>query len=432
MGRRFPKIETDDLVDQIEDEYGSLGLVIQRGDEVSTRFDLRRPMGLLSLDVATGGGLPAGGMSQIDGPDGSGKNLFLNNYFARTQSIYGEDFRAFMLCLEYPFDKKWALQCGFRVPMSAYEIEVEQRSRAKENLEPLTNEEIAISREAPGKFYVLRGDEAEHILDASVEMIRSNSFQMGAVDSWDAMLTTAENEADLDQDARIARPATVQTQWMKKIQGALMPKKRCPNPDCYGLNLEKKRQSHRVVFHCKDCGWTTPTKVTKKNPWLRPVLEENESTIVGIRQVRANMRKASMFARDWKTGGAHALKHGKLIDILVRPGKRLERSKKRIGKEIVWELTKGKAGAHEGPSGVVNYIWRPPTLDLQADIYGYCMEHNVIERVGAKYIFEDDEGLMEWKKKDEVSDAVGDDPELTTRLYVKALIMAGLSHVRHI
>lgn len=424
--RRPPKDDTDALFESIHAKLGSFGVVLQRGSELEGRFDLRRPSGIPSLDIATGGGLPAGGLSQIDGPDGAGKNLVTYSYFAQVQRLYGDATRIFMLCMEFPFDKMYARKIGFRVPLSDYEVGVEQRKRQSSSQPLLGKKEIAELQDPAGcgQFHILRGP-AEANLDALVEMVWSNAYQIGAVDSWDAMLTLDEEERELADSAKVADSSGVQTRWMKKVQGALMPRKRCP--ECFSLKLEFKKREEAYSYNCKDCGWKGK----------RPFLEENESSIIGIRQVRANLHKAHMHAKEWKVGGAWALKHGKLVDIQLRPGEILyskgEGKGNKIGKEINFEITKGKAGTHEGKTGSFRYYFNPPEIDVDHNIKGYCVAHEVIRRAGPTYYI-DIEGQepMKFRSEADLLDAIGD-PELGLKNILWKLMLkeAGLQHIRH-
>lgn len=417
---RPPRADTDLLLEAIQAELGSHGVVIQRGSELEGRFDLRRPTGIPSLDIAIGGGFPAGGLSQIDGPDGVGKNLLLYHTFAQIQRLYGDATNIFMLCMEFPFDKMYARQLGFRVPFSPYEIDVEQRRRAEAGLEPMNKEELAELEDDTGcgKFHVLRGS-AEANLDAVVAMIGSNAYQVGAVDSWDSMLTAPEEEADLADDPRIANASTVQTRWMKKVQGALTPRRMCP--ECWSMELEfKKFGSGNFSYYCK-CGWKGK----------KPHLDENETSIVGIRQVRANLNRMGMRSREWKVGGAWALKHGKLVDVQLRLGEilRSKDGKTKIGKEIAFETMKGKAGTHEGKTGAFRYFFDPPEIDIDYDFLTYCTAVGIIRRAGSVYYIEPND--LKINGKSELLEAIGDGPELKNHLWKMMLSRAGLQHVRH-
>jgi hypothetical protein len=410
--------DTGLLFEALQAELGGRGVVLQRGSDLEGRFDLRRPCGIPSLDIATGGGLPAGGLSQVDGPEGAGKNLLIYHYFAQVQRLYGDDTNIFMLCMEFPFDKMFARKVGFRVPFSPYEIDVERRRRKEAGEEELTKEELndLENDEGCGTFHVLRGC-AEANLDAIVAMIESNAYQIGAVDSWDSMLTSWEDETDLSEDARMASASSVQTRWMRKVHSALTPRPYCPQ--CGSLVLEhKKTSTGGYNWYCKDgdCSWKGK----------QPGLDEIESTIIGVRQVRANMNKGK-YGRDWKIGGAWALKHGKLIDIQLRQSDILKVKDEKVGKEISWELVKGKAGAHEGPKGSFRYYFDPPEIDVDFDFYTYCTAHEIIKRAGATYTF----GDTKFKGKAEVLNALAEEPEFKQKLWAAMLAEAGLQHVRY-
>jgi len=421
--------DIDELLAGIQADLGSTGVMLQRGRELEGRFDLRRPCGIPALDIATGGGLPAGGLSQIDGPEGTGKNLLIYHYFAKVQKLYKENTRIFMLCMEFPFDKMFAYKVGFRVPFSDYEIGVEQRGRKERGEEPLTKKEVEALQDDTdtGVFVIPRGGSAEGNLEAVVQLISSNKFQLGAIDSWDSMLTAPEEETPLGEDPRIASPASVQTRWMKKVQGALAPKKLCH--ECRSLDIEfKKTANGGWGYYCSDknCGWKGRD----------PFLEENETTIIGIRQVRANLHKMGMHSRDWKVGGSHALKHGKLVDIQLRPGEQLkDKDGTRIGKEIVWEITKGKAGTHEGKTGSFKYYFEPPEVDVDLDFFGYCLANGIITKAGTSIYAIDLQNLSDkqykFKGQGEVLEALADDPELKNMLWRLMLRQANLAHIRN-
>ena len=158
--KQSARVDIDELLASIQASLGAQGVVMQRGSDLEGRFDLRRPCGIPSLDIATGGGLPAGGLSQIDGPEGTGKNLLIYHYFAKVQRLYKANTKIFMLCMEFPFDKMFAHKIGFRVPFSDYEIEVERRGRKERAEEPLPT---PVAREhAPGPVAAVGGRRQAH------------------------------------------------------------------------------------------------------------------------------------------------------------------------------------------------------------------------------------------------------------------------------
>jgi len=424
-----PRENPRDLIERLQAKLGGEGVVIQRADEVEGRMDLRRPSGITSLDIACGGGVPAGGLTQIDGKEGVGKNLLLNHYFRANQRIHKDGSNIFMVCLEFNYDKLFARACGVDVAMSNYEIEVYQRGRKKEGRTLLTEAEENRLRTQVGSFTILRGSASEKLLEAVVDMVRLNSYQVGGIDSWDAMLTAADDEKDLEDHAKVADSANIQTRWMRKVQAALSPQKVCPV--CGSRPLSFERHGAGVSYSCADkdaCGWKGRT----------PYMWENETTIFGIRQVRANLNKAGMHAREYKVGGSYALQHGKLLDIQLRPGEPIKQGVNKIGKEINWELTKGKAGTHEGKKGMYVYHYSPPEIDMVLDLYNYCEAHDVIKR-GPKrgtMIVEHNgkikgmEGEISYTSKETFLRALEDSVELQNGLRTLAYIAAELGHVR--
>jgi hypothetical protein len=165
---------------------------------------------------------------------------------------------------------------------------------------------------------------------------------------------------------------------------------------------------------------------------------ENETTEIGIRQIRANLNKTSMRQKDWKVGGAHALRHGKMIDIQLRRGETITlKDGTKIGKEIMWELTKGKAGTHEGKTGMYTYYFSPPEIDVATDMINYCTANKLISYGGPKngYSFQDmnyREGVpLKLGTKEAMQSCVEDDRELQNALRLAMMRHAGLGYVRY-
>lgn len=416
---KIPKPSVNQLIAQAKAKLGKEGVVIRCAKELETRFDLRRPSGIMSLDIATGGGLPPG-LCQIDGVEGTGKNLLMNYYFAKVQEIYGEDTAIFMACLEFRYDKAFARKCGLKVAYSPYEIEMEQRLRHKLGKEALTSAEIDEMTNEIGKIVVIEGG-TEEILETTLTFIDSNRFQVGGIDSWDAMLPEAEEKVDLIDDPKIASPASLQTRWMHKVHAAMQPKHRCPV--CYELGLDHKATGPAsYTFYCTnpDCKWKGQD----------PYYEENETTIIGIRQARARLNRTSMRQSETQSGGAWSLRHGKLLDIKLSRGEYIMQSNNRIGKEINWELTKGKAGTHEGKKGSFKYIYDPPHVEAVHDLIETCLQLGAIAKAGAWYEFDVGGEKMKVKSRAELEDFVEGEVEAIRSLRDAALRAAGLEHIR--
>jgi hypothetical protein len=215
---------------------------------------------------------------------------------------------------------------------------------------------------------------------------------------------------------------------MRKIQSVLAPQKICP--ECYGRPVGFKRHGPKTyTYNCPECDWKGK----------KPYMWENETTLIGIRQVRSNLNRHSMRQREYKVGGAWALKHGKLIDVQLRPGEfiRDKKTGDKISKEIVWEITKGKAGTHEGKTGAYRYYYSPPEIDVASDIVNYCTHRELVRYEGRKWVcrhyglIPDEEDPLVFGSKEMVQRAVEENLALREGLKLLMLRTADLGHVRY-
>lgn len=320
---------------------------LRNADSVTNPFLLRRPTGIASLDLAIGGGWPAGGLSQIAGVDGAGKNALCWQTLAMTQKIYGENSAIGWCWTEYPLDKEFARQFGVVIPMSDEDIEYENLARMRDGRKKLTKSEIKKRKQKIGDFVVVDKGSTEKRLQAVVEMVRSNLFQVIVVDSLGALLTEVQDEADLDENPQLSSEARLVTRFQQKLWGA------------YGESFDG------------GVNWTS---------------------VLAINQVRANMSTAK-YKKEWKVAGAHALRHGKLMDVWVSKKDRIpkDRSKPAEGRVVGWELAKAKAGAHDGPTGLVPYQY-DTGFDLAEDLIDLAKQIGVLEQSGSNYVLIDEQG----------------------------------------
>lgn len=333
------------------------GAVIRQGSDIMNVFMLRRPTGVMSLDLKIGGGIPAGGMTQIIGQFSSGKSYLTNLIMAEAQRNYGEEFAGAACMTEQRYDKHFAKwRCGLRVALSNEEIAV-LRQGYRQNGYPdfeFTPEMMVWLKEQVGTFTETLGSTAEQILEVAVQQVESNLFQVVLIDSFGALLTKAEAEAEegLEQKHR-GGAAMVVTQFMHRLHAALNL------PDRFG----------------------------------RP----NTTSVIGINQYRDNVGKDAQW-KPMKVAGGHALAHGKLLDIHVEQGARIKHIDNRevtiIGKEVNWEILKGKAGCHDGPKGTYKFYFGEHGqgfgIDIYSDLIVAGLETNVLRQAGAFYYYGDD------------------------------------------
>lgn len=319
--------------------------VIHTASECHNPFDLRRPCGLISWDLATGGGLPAGGLSQIDGAEGVGKNLFLYLYMKKCQQLYGEQAAIAMACFEHMPDKDFGRRVGVNIAYDPYEIAAEQAHRRQKGLESLTKKDVKEMTTQLGTFAFLTGTGAQ-VMEAILYLVETNAYQIIGIDSWETALPPTEEKKELHEDAKVADRALQQSRFMPRLH-------------------------HHMARKCPDG-------------------KQNETTVIGIGQVRAKVNtRLTPFMTPYESKTAHALKHGKLVDVTIKAGRAIKSGSsataKKIGKAINWEVTKGSAGCHEGGRGEAVFYFNPPRVDTLLDLWNTGVLMGAITREGDTY-----------------------------------------------
>lgn len=341
------------LAQQVNKQFKG-GAVIREGSNINNVFVLRRPSGVTSLDIAVGGGLPAGGLTQVIGKFSAGKSYLCNLIMAEAQRNYGDDFAAAVCMTEQRYDKSFAKwKCGLRVAYSDDEIDVLRRGY-RENGHPdfeFTPDQVLWLKDQVGTFTETLGSTAEQLLEVAVQQVESNLFQIVLIDSFGALLTKAEAEHEEGLEGKHrGGAAMVVTQFMHRLHAALNL------PDKYG----------------------------------RP----NTTTVIGINQYRDNVN-AGLYGQPMKVAGGHALAHGKLLDIHIEQGAKIRvdfaNEKRIVGKEINWEIMKGKAGCHDGMKGTYKLFLGeygyPFGIDMYSDLLACALNAAIVEQTGAWYSY---------------------------------------------
>jgi len=300
-------------------------VLLQRGDEISNVFVLRRPTGITSLDIGIGGGMPAGGMTQIIGFDGAGKDYIVNRTIANLQTTYGNRAAVCFAMTELAYDKVYGKKCGVRVAFTPMEIANWENGLGRK----FTPEEKVWATDQVGTIHQIMAGNAEELLEATAQCIESNLYQVVVINSFGALLTKAEEEADGGiADKHYGGAAGPITAFIHRLHAA--------------LNLPDSRG------------------------------QPNLTTIIGINQVRENLGKDAQW-NPVRTAGGRALKHGKLVDIMLTAKSKLDLpgsdKKVIVGKEIHWEILKGKAGCHDGPKGMYPFYYGEQNYPFGADVY---------------------------------------------------------------
>lgn len=317
------------------------------GDEYTMPWLIRRlPTGLLELDLALQGGLPAGGMTMIVGAESVGKNFLCNKIMANQQRIYGDKCRLGIVSTELVYDKLFGQDCGMYVPLSIEEIEAYCRSYREMLGEDPPYEVLERMMAKVGDVVLVPPGTAEDSLDIAVDMIKSRQFNVVMIDSFGSLLTENEDEKTFSDKAKVGGSANLNTSFARKLNAAM-------TPDSLG----------------------------------RP----NLTCVIGINQMRANMNKATPFSPDKVEAGAWAMKHGRWVTIDLNRGERItvgeKDTKKVLGKNIHWEIKKQKAGGHEGAFGSFAHYFAIPGWDRAREVLRVATQYKLLSKSGAWYIY---------------------------------------------
>lgn len=328
--------------------------------DVPNTFSIRRPSGIMQLDMDTGGGLPAGCMSELSGPNGAGKTFLAMHYCRMHQRIYGEQSFIGYAVVEGAFDFRRALNMGLKISVPDETIDEWNQIRTVRNIPAYTKEEHQSLKEQIGEFIIIRGNTGEELMQAVLDAVRSNVFGIIVVDSVSVLLPDADADKDLDENNKKASRASLMTDFVNKYL-----------PTTNGLD------------------------------------GLNYTTLICLNQVRANQERANAashlqkYIKAWSSTGAYAEKHAKHIDVTVSSGQKLKKTIKgeehTIGKVTHYEITKGKTGTHENITGEFPFYyetWNRSGVDSLETVILQGMHLGVIiERNGKISVIQPDTGL---------------------------------------
>ncbi len=172
----------EQALNQIERRFGK-GAIMKLGEVSRIRVEVI-PTGSIALDLALGvGGIPRGRITEIYGPEASGKTTLCQHIIANAQRAGG--YAAF-IDAEHAFDRTYAERCGVDI----------------------TN--LLISQPDTG-------EQALEIVDA---LIRSNAIDVVVIDSVAALTPRAEIEGEMG-DSHVGLQARLMSQAMRKLTSAI-------------------------------------------------------------------------------------------------------------------------------------------------------------------------------------------------------------------
>jgi recombination protein RecA len=170
-------------IQQIEKQFGK-GSVMKLGEEAARLAVETIPTGSLSLDLALGvGGIPRGRVTEIFGPESSGKSTLAFHIIAQAQSGGGI---AAYIDVEHTFDPLYASHCGVKVE----------------------------------DLYMSQPDTAEQALEITETLVRSGAIDVIVIDTVAALVPRAEIEGDMG-DAQVGLQARLMSQALRKLTAAI-------------------------------------------------------------------------------------------------------------------------------------------------------------------------------------------------------------------
>lgn len=178
----FKEKALESALSQIERKFGK-GSVMKFSSEAIQTIETI-PSGSISLDIATGiGGIPRGRITEIYGPESSGKTTLTLHVIAEAQKKGG---KAVFIDAEHAFDPKYAKAIGVKL------------------------EDLIISQP----------DYGEQALEIAETLIRSGVIDVVVIDSVAALVPRAELEGDIE-DFNVGLHARLMSKAMRLLKGVV-------------------------------------------------------------------------------------------------------------------------------------------------------------------------------------------------------------------
>lgn len=173
----------DLAVSQIEKQFGKGSIMKLGEDSIKASIEFI-PTGAISLDLALGiGGIPRGRITEIFGPEMSGKSTLALYIIANAQANGGT---AAYIDAEHAMDPSYASNCGVKV------------------------KDLLISQP----------DTGEQALEIAEALVRSGAVDVVVIDSVAALVPRAELEGDMG-DAFVGLQARLMSQALRKLTSAI-------------------------------------------------------------------------------------------------------------------------------------------------------------------------------------------------------------------
>ena len=172
----------DKALGDIVKRYGD-GSIMRLGEAKKMVIDAI-PTGSLSLDLALGvGGIPQGRITEIYGPESSGKTTICQHIVAEVQKMGGT---AAYIDMEHALDPSYAAKCGVNID----------------------------------SLLVSQPDTGEQALEITETLVRSGAVDLVVIDSVAALVPKSEIDGDMG-DVQMGAMARLMSQALRKLSGAI-------------------------------------------------------------------------------------------------------------------------------------------------------------------------------------------------------------------
>jgi recombination protein RecA len=167
---------------QIKKRFGD-GSIMKLGASTDMAVEAI-PTGSIALDMAIGiGGIPRGRITEIFGPESSGKTTLAQHIIAEAQRAGG---LAAFIDVEHVLDPGYAAKCGVNI----------------------------------NDLYISQPDTGEQALEIAEALVRSGAIDIVVIDSVAALVPRAEIEGEMG-DSHVGLQARLMSQALRKLVGAI-------------------------------------------------------------------------------------------------------------------------------------------------------------------------------------------------------------------
>lgn len=173
----------ESAISHIEKKFGK-GSIMRLSDQPARLTVDVIPTGSIALDIATGiGGIPRGRITEIFGPEGSGKTTLAYHIVAEAQKMGGI---AAFIDAEHAMDRNYVMALGIDLD----------------------------------RLYISQPDSGEQALEIADELVRSGAIDVLVIDSVAALVPRAELEGEMG-DQHMGLQARLMSQALRKLAGSI-------------------------------------------------------------------------------------------------------------------------------------------------------------------------------------------------------------------